>query len=162
MKKKKHHVKTNAVRFLEKNKIPHETREFEVGETHASAKEIAITLGIAPEKLFKTIVLVGKQTGPLVTVIPSHHSLDLKKVAKVSGNKKVELLSLNDLEKVTGYIRGGCSPIGMKKHFPTYLASEAMQCEDIYVSAGKRGYQMRLAPKDLQAATRAEVVDICE
>ncbi|MCO7151064.1 Cys-tRNA(Pro) deacylase [Vagococcus lutrae] len=162
MKKKKHHVKTNAVRFLEKNKIPHETREFEVGETHASAKEIALSLGIEPEKLYKTIVLVGKQTGPIVTVIPSHQSLDLKKVAKVSGNKKVELLSLNDLEKVTGYVRGGCSPIGMKKHFPTYIANEADQCEEIYVSAGKRGYQMRLAPLDLQMATQAKLVDICE
>ena len=111
-------------------------------------------------KIFKTLVAVGNKTGPVVAVIPSNQELDLKKIAKESGNKKVEMLHLKDLENLTGYIRGGCSPVGMKKLFPTYFDQSALNFATIMVSAGKRGVQMELAPNDLAGLVRGKFVDL--
>ncbi|OJG33293.1 YbaK/EbsC family protein EbsC protein [Enterococcus cecorum DSM 20682 = ATCC 43198] len=111
-------------------------------------------------QIFKTLVAVGNKTGPVVAVIPSNQELDLKKIAKESGNKKVEMLHLKDLENLTGYIRGGCSPVGMKKLFPTYFDQSALNFATIMVSAGKRGVQMELAPNDLAGLVRGKFVDL--
>lgn len=146
---KKKIQKTNAIRMVEQQKVPYEETEFPWSEDHIDAISVAHKLGVPEERIFKTLVTVGNKTGPVVAVIPGNEALDLKALAKVSGNKKMEMLPLKELEATTGYIRGGCSPIGMKKRFPTYIAEQAKEIEDIYVSAGKRGMQIRLAPKDL-------------
>lgn len=160
---KKKMVKTNALRLLDQKKVAYEERTFEVPEeTHTSAANLAKKLGMPLEEIYKTLVVVGNKTGPLVAVIPSNESVDFKKLAKISGNKKVELLHLNDLETTTGYIRGGCSPVGMKKLFPTFINSSAMQRESIYVSAGKKGLQMKINPQDLSEIVRGKFVDIIE
>ena len=117
-------------------------------------------MGIQPARIFKTLVAVGNKTGPVVAVIPSDHELDLKKIAKVSGNKKVEMLHLRDLEATTGYIRGGCSPIGMKKLFPTFIDASAEQYEQIAISAGKRGLQMEIAPSAIKELTRGQFAEL--
>ena len=108
----------------------------------------------------KTLVAVGNKTGPIVAVIPGDQELDLKKIAKASGNKKVEMLHLRDLEETTGYIRGGCSPIGMKKLFPTYIDESARHLEEIIISAGKRGLQIGLSPTDLSKLVRGQFVSL--
>ncbi|MGX6979712.1 Cys-tRNA(Pro) deacylase [Vagococcus elongatus] len=160
---KKKQVKTNALRLLEQKKISHQEQSFEIDDTqHLTAGDVAERLGIPAENIFKTLVAVGNKTGYLVAVIPSNHELDLKKLAKASGNKKVEMLPLKELETVTGYIRGGCSPLGMKKQFPTYLHQSAETLEVVYVSAGKRGLQMSLNPQDLKKVVGAHVADIVQ
>ncbi|HCO05161.1 MAG TPA: Cys-tRNA(Pro) deacylase, partial [Enterococcus faecalis] len=136
MAKKKTQQKTNAMRMVEQHKVPYKEYEFAWSEDHLSAESVAESLDIDKGRIFKTLVTVGNKTGPVVAVIPGNQELDLKKLAKASGNKKVEMLHLKDLEATTGYIRGGCSPIGMKKQFPTYLAEEAQQYSAIIVSAG--------------------------
>ena len=153
--KKKKVIKTNAVRMVEQAKIPYVIHEYDVDTAHLDALHAADGMGIPVEEVYKTIVLTGDRTGYLVACIAAHKELDLKQVAKISGNKKVELLSLDQLEPLTGYVRGGCSPIGMKKKFPTFIEESAMQNETIRISAGKRGLQMELAPKDLQKMTEA-------
>lgn len=160
---KKKTIKTNALRLLEQKKISHQEQSFEIDDTqHLSAAAVAARLGIPTENIFKTLVAVGNKTGYLVAVIPSDQVLDLKKLAKVSGNKKVEMLPLKELEAVTGYIRGGCSPVGMKKQFPTYLHLSAEILEVIYVSAGKRGLQMSLNPRDLIKLIGGDFADIIQ
>lgn len=153
--KKKKVIKTNAVRMVEQAKIPYVIHEYDVDTAHLDALHAADGMGIPVEEVYKTIVLTGDRTGHLVACIAAHKELDLKQLAKISGNKKVELLSLDQLEPLTGYVRGGCSPIGMKKKFPTFIEESAMQNETIRISAGKRGLQMELAPKDLQKMTEA-------
>lgn len=153
--KKKKVIKTNAVRMVEQAKISYIIHEYDVDTAHLDALHAADGMGIPVEEVYKTIVLTGDRTGHLVACIAAHKELDLKQVAKISGNKKVELLSLDQLEPLTGYVRGGCSPIGMKKKFPTFIEESAMQNETIRISAGKRGLQMELAPKDLQKMTEA-------
>ncbi len=153
--KKKKVIKTNAVRMVEQAKIPYVIHEYDVDTAHLDALHAADGMGIPVEEVYKTIVLTGDRTGHLVACIAAHKELDLKQVAKISGNKRVELLSLDQLEPLTGYVRGGCSPIGMKKKFPTFIEESAMQNETIRISAGKRGLQMELAPKDLQKMTEA-------
>ena len=153
--KKKKVIKTNAVRMVEQAKIPYVIHEYDVDTAHLDALHAADGMGIPVEEVYKTIVLTGDRTGHLVACIAAHKELDLKQVAKISGNKKVELLSLDQLEPLTGYVRGGCSPIGMKKKFPTLIEESAMQHKTIRISAGKRGLQMELAPKDLQKMTEA-------
>lgn len=133
---KKKIVKTNAIRMVEQKKIPYTEHEYEWDENHLSASSVAEQLPESQSRIFKTLVAVGNVTGPLVAVIPGEAELNLKKLAKVSGNKKVEMLHLKDLEATTGYIRGGCSPIGMKKLFPTYLDQIAENYDQIIVSAG--------------------------
>ena len=153
--KKKKVIKTNAVRMVEQAKIPYVIHEYDVDTAHLDALHAADGMGIPVEEVYKTIVLTGDRTGHLVACIAAHKELDLKQLAKISGNKKVELLSLDQLEPLTGYVRGGCSPIGMKKKFPTFIEESAMHHKTIRISAGKRGLQMELAPKDLQKMTEA-------
>lgn len=152
--------KTNAVRLLETAGIRYELREYEVDEQDVSAEHVAETLGLPLETLYKTLVLKGNKDPYIVAVIPGNAHLDLKKLAKASGNKNCEMLPMKDLLTVTGYIRGGCSPIGMKKQFPTFI-EEAAQLETlIAVSAGKRGLQMVLNPVDLANIAHADWSDL--
>ncbi|MGX7030180.1 Cys-tRNA(Pro) deacylase [Vagococcus zengguangii] len=161
--KKKKVTKTNALRTLDQKKIAYEERAFAIEEfAHMSAIDVANQLGTPLELIYKTLVAIGNKTGPIVAVIPSNETVDLKKLAKVSGNKKVEMLHLKDLESTTGYIRGGCSPIGMKKQFPTYIEQAADGLEYFYISAGKRGLQMKVDPHEVKQLVHAEFVDIIE
>ncbi|MCB5950841.1 Cys-tRNA(Pro) deacylase [Enterococcus sp. BWT-B8] len=157
-KQKKH--KTNAMRILEQKKISYKEYEFPWSETHLGTDSVSALIGVNEDRIFKTLVAVGNKTGPIVAVIPGNKELDLKKLAKASHNKKVEMLLLRNLEETTGYIRGGCSPIGMKKLFPTYFAVEAGMYSEIIVSAGQRGLQFELSPRDIIEVTNAEVSDI--
>lgn len=153
--------KTNAARLLDKAKIAYELIPYEVDENDLSAQHVAAGLGENIEQVFKTIVLHGDKSGHFVCVIPGELEIDLKLAAKVSGNKKCELLPLKELLPTTGYIRGGCSPIGMKKNFPTYIHETCTGFHSIYVSAGVRGLQIKIAPGDLIKETRAEICRLC-
>ncbi|MEA5006499.1 Cys-tRNA(Pro)/Cys-tRNA(Cys) deacylase YbaK [bioreactor metagenome] len=146
--------KTNAARLLDKAGIEYELIPYEVDEEDLSAVHVAEQLGEPVEKVFKTLVLKGDKSGYFVCVIPGADELDLKIAAKVSGNKKCDLIPMKDLLSVTGYIRGACSPIGMKKHFPTYIHHSCKNFDKIYVSAGKRGLQLYLAPEDLMSVAQ--------
>lgn len=157
---KKKQVKTNAIRIVEQKKIPYQEHTYTFSEDDLGAKHVAEELNQNEAQIFKTLVAVGNKTGPVVAVIPSNQELDLKKIAKESGNKKVEMLHLKDLENLTGYIRGGCSPVGMKKLFPTYFDQSALNFATIMVSAGKRGVQIELAPNDLAGLVRGKFVDL--
>lgn len=159
-KMKKHKApKTNAMRMLEDKNIDYVIHDRPWKEQH---EEKQVDVSHLPSNIYKTLVAVGNQTGHLVACIPAKKEIDLKKLAKVSGNKKVEMLAQKDLEKVTGYVRGGCSPIAMKKLFPTYLDVDAKLEDSIIVSAGKQGLQLELKPDDLVNMTQAEYVDIAE
>ena len=147
--------KTNAARLLDKAKVAYELVPYEVDENDLSAVHVAAALGEDIEQVFKTLVLHGDKTGHFVCVIPGEHEVNLKMAAKVSGNKSCEMIHLKELLPLTGYIRGGCSPIGMKKAFPTYIHDSCMQYPFIYVSAGQRGLQLKIAPADLVAQSRA-------
>ena len=153
-------TKTNVARLLDKAKIKYELVPYVVDEKDLSATHIADQLGENIGQVFKTLVLVGDKTKYIVCVVPGDMEVDLKKAAKVSGNKKVEMLHMKELLPVTGYIRGGCSPIGMKKAFPTYFHSTCMDFEYIYVSAGMRGLQLKINPKELVDYVRADVADV--
>ncbi|WP_165004634.1 MULTISPECIES: Cys-tRNA(Pro) deacylase [unclassified Enterococcus] len=157
---KKKQVKTNAIRLVEQKKIPYTEHEYAWDEDHLSASSVAEQLPESKARIFKTLVAIGNVTGPLVAVISGEDELNLKKLAKVSGNKKVEMLHLKDLKATTGYIRGGCSPIGMKKLFPTYLDQTAKTYDQIIISAGRRGLQMELAPQAICDLTKGEFADI--
>ncbi|MGY0694333.1 Cys-tRNA(Pro) deacylase [Virgibacillus sp. FSP13] len=153
--KKKRIQKTNVMRILDKEKITYDVHEYAWDEEHLDAISAADRADKPHEKIFKTLVTIGDKSGPTVACIPSESELDLKALAKVSGNKKVEMLPMKELEDTTGYIRGGCSPIGMKKHFPTYVAAQAESLDTIIFSAGKRGMQVELNPNELQRVTDA-------
>ena len=152
--------KTNAARLLDKAKIKYELVPYEVDENDLAATHIATQLDEDIRQVFKTLVLKGDKTGYFVCVVPGDAEVDLKKAAKVSGNKKVDLIPMKELLPTTGYIRGGCSPVGMKKVFPTYFHSTCMDFDYIYVSAGVRGLQLKIAPADLVGYVRASVADI--
>lgn len=154
--------KTNVARLLDKAKVSYELIPYEVDESDLSAVHVAANLGENVEQVFKTIVLHGEKSGYFVCVLPGDHEIDLKRAAKVSGNKKCELLPMKELLPVTGYIRGGCSPIGMKKHFPTYIHHTAEQYPYIYISAGQRGLQIKLNPADLLREARAEYAELTD
>ena len=152
--------KTNAARLLDRTKISYELVPYEVDENNLAATHVAEQLGEDIETVFKTLILSGDRNGYLVCVVPGHHEVDLKAAARVSGNKKVEMLPMKELLPTTGYIRGGCSPIGMKKRFPTYIHTSCSDHPFIYISAGVRGLQIRIAPADLISFVTAEVADI--
>lgn len=152
--------KTNAARLLDKAKISYNLIPYEFDENDLAAQHVADSLGQDIAKVFKTLVLHGDKTGYIVCVIPGDKEVDLKGLAKVSGNKKVEMIPMKDLLSVTGYIRGGCSPIGMKKRFPTYFHSTATEHDIIYVSAGVRGLQVEINPIDLISYVQATVADV--
>ncbi len=154
--------KTNVARLLDKAGVAYELIPYAVDENDLSAGHVAQSLGENIEQVFKTIVLHGDKSGYFVCVIPGEKEIDLKLAAKVSGNKKCELLPLKELLPTTGYIRGGCSPIGMKKHFPTYLHESCLDFPYIYVSAGMRGLQIKIAPQDLVREASAEVCRLCD
>lgn len=146
--------KTNAARILDRLKISYELVEYEVDEEDLSAGHLAETAGLDLEKVYKTLVLQGDRTGIFVCVVPGGKEIDLKKAASASGNKKAAMIRMKELEPLTGYIRGGCSPLGMKKEFPVYIDESAFGHDRIYVSAGMRGLQMRLNPADLAKACK--------
>ena len=152
-------LKTNAVRILEANKISHTTHEYKVDDD-LSGITVANKIGADPDTVFKTLVAIGDKKNINVFCVPVTLELNLKKAASVSGNKKIEMLKMKDLLPTTGYIRGGCSPIGMKKKYTTYIDETAQLFEKIYVSAGIRGMQVCISPSDLQAITEAVFANI--
>ncbi len=147
--KKEKIEKTNASRILDKAKVKYELVPYIVDENDLSAVHVAAQLGEPIERVFKTLVLLGDKIGHFVCVIPGDKELDLKHAAKISGNKSCNMVHVKELFDLTGYIRGGCSPIGMKKHFPTFFDSSCLLFDYIYISAGKRGLQIQSNPNDL-------------
>jgi Cys-tRNA(Pro)/Cys-tRNA(Cys) deacylase len=154
--------KTNAARLLDAKSIDYELAEYEVDENDLSAITLAKKLGQDVEQIFKTLVLRGDKTGVFVAVIPGNAEVDLKKVAKVSGNKNCAMVQQKELLGLTGYIRGGCSPLGMKKPYPIYIHETCQLFDQIYISAGQRGLQLKLNPEDLVYVTDASVCDLAE
>ena len=152
--------KTNAARLLDKAGIKYNLIPYEFDENDLAAQHVADSLGQDIAMVFKTLVLQGDKTGHIVCVVPGDMEVDLKALAKASGNKKVEMIAMKDLLAVTGYIRGGCSPIGMKKRFPTYFHSTAMNFDHIYVSAGLRGLQIEISPSALIDFVGANVAEV--
>lgn len=152
--------KTNVARLLDKAGVHYELIPYEVDENDLSAVHVASELHEDIDRVFKTIVLEGDKTGFFVCVLPGEHEINLKLAAKVSGNKKCETLPLKMLLPTTGYIRGGCSPIGMKKHFPTFIHETAEDYDYIYISAGQRGLQIKLNPQDLAKEAQASFASL--
>lgn len=161
-KKIKNMKKTNALRILDQQKIAYSTVEYEYDSENLDVAKIASDNGLVLEEVYKTLVLIGDKTGVLVAVVAGHHSLSLKKIASVSGNKKVEMSAVKDLQSLTGYIRGGCSPIGMKKNYPVYIDETGRDLARIFVNAGIRGILFACAPNDLLTACKGEWADIAE
>ena len=153
-------IKTNAMRMLSAAKIPFEVMEYEVDENDLSGVHIAEQIGLPREVVFKTLVAKGDKTGPLVFCIPCAEELDLKKAASLTGNKKIEMVAVKDLLGLTGYIRGGCSPIGMKKKFPTWVDESCMEYERITVSSGTRGAQLLLDRASLLQFVQGKTADL--
>ena len=149
--------KTNAARLLDKSKISYELIPYEVDENDLSAVHVAANLGENISQVFKTLVLQGDKTGHFVCVIPGDKEVNLKLAAKVSGNKSCDMIPMKELLPTTGYVRGACSPEGMKKHFPTYIHETCLEFPYIYVSAGQRGLQIKVDPNDLIKEIHAEV-----
>ncbi len=154
--------KTNAMRLLDSAGLDYEMASYDYDESDLSGVHAAAELGVAPEIVFKTLVTRGDGNAFFVFVIPVAESLDLKKAAKASGNKKIEMIHVKEILDITGYIRGGCSPIGMKKPFPTYIDETAQLYEKIYFSAGKRGVQIILDPEELASVTGGIFKDLTE
>lgn len=152
--------KTNAARMLDRAKVNYELIPYEVDESDLSAVHVAEQLREPVERVFKTLVLRGDRTGYFVCVIPGAEELDLKRAAKVSGNKSCALIPMKELFGTTGYIRGACSPLGMKKHFPTYVHATCRQYDFIYVSAGQRGLQIKVSPADLIRVAQMQVAEL--
>lgn len=152
--------KTNAARLLDRAKIAYELIPYKVNPDDLAAIHVAEQLGEDISTVYKTLVLHGDRTGYFVCVIPGDKEVDLKKAAKASGNKKAEMIPMKSLLDITGYIRGGCTAIGMKKPFPVFLQQEAESLDFFYVSAGQRGLQLKLSPSDYIAYTRSTVCDI--
>ncbi|MDE6321942.1 MAG: Cys-tRNA(Pro) deacylase [Muribaculaceae bacterium] len=153
-------IKTNVARLLDKAKIPYELVPYEVDENDLAATHIAEQLGEDIKCVFKTLVLRGERNGLMVCVVPGDATVDLKKAAKAAGDKKVEMIAMKELLPLTGYIRGGCSPIGMKKPYPTFFHSTALDFDRIYVSAGQRGVQLYIDPQQLINYVGAQVADL--
>lgn len=141
--------KTNAARLLDKEEVEYKLIPYEVDESDLSAVHVARQLNEPVDQLFKTLVLKGDKSGYFVCIIPGDEELDLKNAAKISGNKKCDMIPMKDLLTVTGYIRGACSPIGMKKVYPSYIDESALNFNFIYISAGRRGLQIQINPEKL-------------
>ena len=152
--------KTNAIRILESHQIEFEVSEYEFNEREIDAVSVAKKINADPENVFKTLVAVGNDTNNYVFIIPGNYELDLKKAAKAAEVKKIDLIKMKDLFGLTGYIRGGCSPIGMKKLFPTFLDESAQLFNKIHVSGGLRGLQIFISPNDLSAVISAKYADL--
>ena len=160
-------IKTNVLRHLDAAKIPYETREYDVSDENYDGKLVSAKVGLPAEMIYKTLVLtgdkspVGSKSQYLVCVIPVEMELNLKAVARATGNKSVAMLPQKELLPLTGYLRGGCSPIGMKKLFPTYIQADAQELERISVSAGVRGCQVILSVDALAGCTKAKFAELC-
>lgn len=152
--------KTNAIRILEKEKIPFELKTYEVDENNLDAVHVANNAGINIDLVYKTIVMINEKKEIFVFCLPAEFDVSIKKAKFLSNSSKIELLKLKDLKTTTGYIRGGCSPIGMKKSYPTFISDFALLEDKIYVSAGVRGLQLLINPKDLLKCTNASFCDI--
>ena len=156
----KNAVKTNAMRLLEQAGVPFETGEYEPDESDLSAVHAAAELGIDPDRVFKTLVTRSEGKSLYVFCIPAPAELDLKKCAALAGEKRLEMIHVKELPALTGYIRGGCSPVGMKKKYPTWIDETAVLFETIYVSAGLRGHQLIVDPEALAAYLNAPLADL--
>ncbi len=150
------------MRLLETAHIPFATREYEYDENDLAAQHVADALGQDINRVFKTLVLRGERTGLFVCVVPGNCEVNLKKAAAAAGDKKAEMIAMKELLPLTGYIRGGCSPVGMKKPYPTFFHTTALDFDKIYVSAGMRGLQLEIAPRDLIDFTGATVTDLVQ
>ena len=148
--------KTNAARLLDRAKVAYELVPYEVDENNLAATHVAESLGEPIEQVYKTLVLKGDRNGHFVCIVQGDKEVDLKAAAKVSGNKYAEMIPMKELLPTTGSIRGGCTPIGMKKPFPTFIDESCLEFDYIYISAGQRGLQLRLSPTDLIAYTKAK------
>lgn len=153
-------IKTNALRLLEQAKIPYELRTYEVDEGQYDGMLIVPKIGLLPQQVFKTLVLKGERNGYLVCCLPVDRELDLKKVAAVFHDKKVEMLPMKDLLPLTGYVRGGCSPVGMKKQFPTFFDVSITAQSLVSFSAGQRGMQMLVNPEQVKEYIHATIADL--
>lgn len=149
-------TKTNVMRLLDAAGIEYAAAEYEVDENDLSGSHAADVMGVDHDTMYKTLVLKGDKNGYLVCCIPVDEELDLKKAARASGDKKVEMIHMKELLPLTGYMRGGCSPVGMKKKFPTFIEETAVLFDEISVSAGQRGVQVRLNPEKLAGYIGAE------
>jgi len=155
--------KTNAARLLDSKNIQYELLSYDVDESDLSASAVALKLGQDTGQIFKTLVLRGDKTGIFVCIIPGNNELDLKKAARASGNKNAAMVQMKEILELTGYIRGGCSPIGMKKKYPSYIDENCILYDQIFVSAGIRGLQLKLSPPDdLISITGCEIFDLSE
>ncbi len=151
--------KTNAARYLDELKIDYKLVEYEIDESDLSAESVASKVGLPAEQVFKTLVVRGDKTGVFMTCIPGNAELDLKTIAEVSGNKKVEMVHVKEIQQLTGYIRGGVSPIGVKKRYPIFLDQSARRFPFISISAGTRGSQIFISPGDL---TKILDINVCQ
>ncbi len=152
--------KTNAMRILDRQHIQYGVNRYKVSDEHMSGEAVAASVGVDIELIYKTLVLENTNHDHFVFIIPVNDSLDMKSAAQVINEKKLHLMPLDDLKKVTGYVRGGCSPIGMKRLFPTIIDQQAVNLNEIYVSGGERGMQINIAVKDLIEATQAKVAPV--
>ena len=155
-------MKTIAARLLDQQKIAYELRAYEFDENEMDAVSVAHKVGMPPAAVFKTLVARGDKRGVVMACVAAPDELDLKKLAAVSGNKKVELVAVKEIQALTGYMRGGVSPLGTKKRYPLFIDQSALAHERISVSAGQRGLQLVLAPQALQRATQATTADIAK
>jgi len=154
--------KTNAARLLDAKGIAYELAEYEADENDLSATRLALKIGQNIEQIFKTLVLRGDKTGVFIAVVPGSSELDLKKAAKISGNKNCAMVHQKELLGLTGYIRGGCSPLGMKKPYPIFIDESCLLFNPIFISAGQRGLQLKINPEDLIEVVGAVVGDLAE
>lgn len=152
--------KTNALRKLDQHRINYEVCVYEVDEDDLSGNHVVEVLNQKANEVYKTLVLQGDRKGYIVCCIPVNEELDLKKVAKCTNYKKVEMIAMKDLLAITGYIRGGCSPVGMKKQFPTYFQRDILNLDKVYLSAGKRGMQMVVSPNDIISLVNGKTEDL--
>lgn len=154
--------KTNALRLLDQLGIRYDLLSYDYDPEHQSLQKVANENQLDPGQIFKTLVCKGDKTGPIVAVLPANKHLNLKRLAQNSGNKKAAMVPMKDLLNLTGYIRGGCSPLGMKKKLPTYLAVEAQEVSKMFVNAGKRGFLFGTSPDQLLIAAEASWADVAE
>ncbi|MFD0699731.1 Cys-tRNA(Pro) deacylase [Myroides pelagicus] len=152
--------KTNALRILDGEKVAYSVHQYDIADGVIDGRSVCDKLGLSPVESYKTLVGSGKDAEVYVYVVPIESELDLKKAAMACGEKKVELIAVKDILAITGYIRGGCSPIGMKKKYKTYIDSAVLRLEKVYVSGGKKGMTIGLNPQDLVKASRAELVNL--
>ncbi|MGL5718943.1 MAG: Cys-tRNA(Pro) deacylase [Paraclostridium sp.] len=153
-------IKTNAMRILDSKKVKYDMHSYDASDDNVDGISVANKIGKSVDEVYKTLVTQGTSKNFYVFVIPVNENLDLKKAAKVSNEKKVEMIAISDINKVTGYIRGGCSPVGMKKLYKTFVNKSAQTLDNIIMSAGKIGYQIEISPVDLQNIIKCEFVDI--